>query len=281
MAVYIITGKLGAGKSLTAISMMQRYINQGRRIATNMDIYPEHFSNKNNRHVSITRVPDKPRVENLNALGMGYDGDYRGEDHNGLLLLDEGGTWLNSRGWADKSRAPVIEWFLHARKYRWDMAIIIQNIEMMDKQARVSLAEHTVWMRRFDRFRIPLLGRLTKLMGYEVRPPKIHTAVIKYGDTQQHPTVDRWNYIGTSLYPLYNTEQAFVDSEGGNYSLLSPWHLVGRYQQEKTWQDHANKYLMPIIRLILTPYCLLSEALPPPRQRGRQCVGHQSRLRSC
>lgn len=279
MSVYIITGKLGAGKSLTAISMMMRYIREGRKIATNMDIYPENFKQTKNKQVRIVRVPDKPCYENLMDLGLGYDGEYQGEHANGLLVLDEGGTWLNSRGWNEKGRASVIEWFLHARKYRWDLAINIQNIEMMDKQARVSLAEHTVWMRRMDRFRIPFLGVITKhIYGKELRLPKLHVAVVKYGDTQQHPTVDRWSFLGKDFYNLYNTEQAYVDSEGGNYSLLTPWHLVGRYERAKTWTDYANIYLLPIIKIILYPLCLVSEVLPPPRQRGRQNVGQHRRL---
>lgn len=229
MTVYVITGKLGGGKSLTAVSLIGKYLNEGKRVATNLDIYPENFRDTKNRNISITRVPDKPALQNLIDLGEGYSGKYRGEDYNGILVLDELGTWFNTREWHDKTRRPIIEWFLHSRKLRWDLALIIQNIDMLDSQARIALAEHTVWMRRTDRFRIPLIGLLTKLLGHEIRLPKVHVAIVKYGDTMTHPTVDEWPIVGKSLHDLYDTEQKFHEYESGNYELLTPWHLVGRY----------------------------------------------------
>lgn len=271
MAVYIITGKLGGGKTLTAVHMIRQQLNKGLRVATNLDLYPENFKDKNQRKFEIIRVPDKPSFDDMNQLGLGYFGKYKGEEHNGLLVLDECGTWFNSRNWNAKGRAELIEWMLHARKYRWNMALIIQNIDMLDKQARDALAEHTVWMRRWDKFRIPFIGPLTKLLGYEIRPPKFHRAVVKYGDTQQHPTVDTWTFVGGDLYDLYDTEQAFVESESGNYSMLTPWHLVGRYQTKKSIIEYMNPLIMPIIRiLVFYPYVLLRGAFSPPRQRGRE-----------
>ena len=271
MAVYVITGKLGGGKSLCAVSKIVEYINQGRRIATNLDLYPEKFKKADNRKVDITRLPDKPRIQNLEAIGRGYEGKFRGEKGYGLLVLDECGTWLNSRSWNDKERGAVINWMLHARKLRWDVILIIQHIEMLDKQVVKSLAEHTVWLRRLDKFRIPIIGVLSKVTGKEIRMPKIHLAVVKYGDTQMHPTVDRWVFSGGALYDLYDTEQSFVDSESGNYTLLTPWHLVGRYRKQPTVMDYLNQYLMPIIKkLILQPYCMWRRS-NPPRQWGLEC----------
>lgn len=68
----------------------------------------------------IIRMPDKPTVSDLNAIGNAnptYD-----EELNGLLVRDECGTWFNARGWQDMSRAPVLEWFLHARKLGWNVS---------------------------------------------------------------------------------------------------------------------------------------------------------------
>lgn len=38
MPAYVITGKLGAGKSLVAVSRIQQYILQGRKVATNVNL---------------------------------------------------------------------------------------------------------------------------------------------------------------------------------------------------------------------------------------------------
>lgn len=45
----------------------------------------------------MIRLPDKPSLNDLLAIGVGntsYD-----ESRNGLLVLDECGTWFNSRSW--------------------------------------------------------------------------------------------------------------------------------------------------------------------------------------
>lgn len=39
MAVYIVTGNLGAGKSLIAMGKMRDYLWRGRRIATNVNVH--------------------------------------------------------------------------------------------------------------------------------------------------------------------------------------------------------------------------------------------------
>ncbi len=117
----------------------------------------------------------------LNAIGRGnktYD-----EKLNGLLVLDECGTWLNTRSWNDKSRQPVLDWFLHARKLGWDIIFLVQNISLVDKQAREALAEHVVYCRRLDRFAIPLIGSLLSIIfGAKISAPKIHLGIVKYGD---------------------------------------------------------------------------------------------------
>lgn len=39
------------------------------------------------------------------------------ESHNGALILDECGSWLNTRKFQDQGRAELLEWCIHARKY--------------------------------------------------------------------------------------------------------------------------------------------------------------------
>src|SRR5690606_41824258 len=52
---------------------------------------------------------------------------------------------------SDKGRTAVIDWCLHARKLGWDIIFIVQNISIVDKQARLALGEHLVICRRLDR----------------------------------------------------------------------------------------------------------------------------------
>jgi Zonular occludens toxin (Zot) len=237
MAVYIVTGKLGAGKTLAAVSRIRHYINRGLPVATNLDLFMENFRDKWNRSVLCYRLPDKPKRVDMDQIGRGnetYD-----ELLNGLVVLDECGTWLNARGWQDRDRQGLIEWMVHARKLGWDVIFIVQDISVLDKQAREMFAEHVVWCKRLDRYRVPFIGWIVKaLTGWNLTMPRLHIGVVKYGDTPQHPTVDRWTYLGDDLYKLYDTKQVFRQSDEGVTCYLTPWHLAGRYQVKRTPLDY-------------------------------------------
>ena len=238
MAVYFVTGKLGSGKTLTAVGMIRDRLARGCRVATNLNIYLPAMASRQNKTARLLRVPDKPNIRDLEGLGNAnktYD-----ESNNGLLVLDECGTWFNSRTWGDKERQQVINWFLHARKLGWDIIFIVQDISIVDKQARLALAEHVVYCRRLDRANIPIIGTLFKIItfGHRLPLPKVHIGIVKYGDGQNALTVDTWSMLGNSLYACYDTKQQFSDFySDGLYSVLPPYYTVGRYQVPMTLRN--------------------------------------------
>ncbi|CAA32519.1 gene I product [Lineavirus I22] len=230
MAVYVVTGKLGAGKTLVAVSRIQRTLAKGGIVATNLNLKLHHFPQVGRyaKQCRVMRIADKPTLEDLEAIGRGnlsYD-----ESKNGLIVLDECGTWFNSRNWSDKSRQPVIDWFLHARKLGWDVIFIIQDISLMDKQAREALAEHVVYCRRLDKLNIPIIGGLISVLsGGRLPLPKVHFGIVKYGDNPQSLTVDKWIYTGTDLYAAYDTKQIFTSDRelSPPFCPVSPYYTHG------------------------------------------------------
>ena len=257
MAIYIVTGKLGSGKTLACVGRVRDALNAGKRVATNLDLnmrWPNMVREKQGRKwvtvqrgwqtfvprhkaVHCVRIPDKPTLADLEAIGCGND--ERDESRNGLIVLDELGAWLNTRSWGDKDRQPVIEWLLHSRKLGWDVYFIIQHQNMVDKQVREGLAEFLVSCRRTDRLRIPLLTSLFKGWGVNLRPPQVHVATVRYGTDPQALVSDRWWYRGRELYQAYDTRQVFTNARTGPYSLLSP-RLLLRTEPEgvSMWDRH-------------------------------------------
>ena len=230
MPVYVVTGKLGSGKTLATVGRIRDYLKEGRKVATNLDINLNKLVGNYAKSPVIFRVPDRPQAYHLEALGLGYDGDYVGEEKNGALVLDECGTWFNSRDWNAKGRKELLDWVIHARKKRWDVYFIIQDLEVMDKQARLMFAEHVVYCRRSDRFSIPLISPIFKLITDKALPlPKVHIGFVKYGDTANSPVVDRWVYRGTDLYDAYDTSQVFRENSHELYQYLPPYYTHGRY----------------------------------------------------
>ena len=236
MAVYFVTGKLGSGKTLACVGKLRDYALEGRRIAGNLDLNLDKLTSKRSKTV-YTRVPDKPRVEDLVALGRGTE-SYE-ENTFGALILDECGTWFNSRNWNDKARKPVLDWFLHARKLGWDIYLLVQDISQVDSQARAALCEHLVVCRRLDRLPVPGLRLLSRFFGTRITLPKVHVASVFYGDSPSSALkVDRWIYRGRDFYEAYDTRQCFSDGMEdmgqrelvdmrATYTVLSPYITNG------------------------------------------------------
>jgi hypothetical protein len=235
MAVYIVVGKLGNGKTLVSVGRIRDKLRAGCIVATNLDLNLEAMFGAMRRNVRLIRIPDKPTRDDLDAIGRGNE--VVDEPRNGLLVLDECGTWFNSRSWQDKSRAGVNDWFLHARKLGFDVILIVQDESMIDSQARDAIGEHCVRCRRLDNIRVPLIGALIQTFtGIRLTLPRLHIASVRYGLEKDALVVDRWVYRGNDLFAAYDTRQAFLASyPHGSHSVLTPWHLVGRYRVPRNW----------------------------------------------
>ena len=55
---YVITGKLGAGKSLCAVGKVKEYLIEGRKVATNLDINMTKLVGKRSKKSVVYRLPD-------------------------------------------------------------------------------------------------------------------------------------------------------------------------------------------------------------------------------
>lgn len=253
MAVYAITGKLGGGKGKAAVMKAREYLRAGRRIAGNIDLFMEYLGDERDQG-SYTRVPDKPSSTDLYMLGSGnrfiqFTPDIRhtkdglkgfapadmqllpgfDESANGALFLDECGSWLNTRNYAEKGRADLLEWMIHARKYGWDVFFVMQNINQADKQLREAMFEYVVRLTRMDRMRVPVASDLVKAATAGTLSgnlPRLHIAVVRLGSNPDGLVADRWVFKGDDLQPAYNTTQVFSEHyQHGTHCLLSAWHL--------------------------------------------------------
>jgi hypothetical protein len=222
MAVYSVEGKLGTGKSKFCVWMAQNALLEGRRVASNIDLACEVLTPYQRRH--YVRIPDKPTAFDLEAAGHGNPDTYD-EDRNGLLILDELGTWLNSRSFQDKDRLPMIDWLIHARKHGWDVYLIVQDAGMIDKQVREALIEYQCRCMNLGKIRIPIVGKFlsmfSKPWGYL---PKAHTVTARTGYGPNALIADRWMFKGQELHAAYDTRQIFTSSyDKGSFSALPPW----------------------------------------------------------
>lgn len=255
----LLAGKRGAGKSLIAVSRMREYMWAGRMVATNLNLRVEYLVPPRNK-IRPFRVPDWPTAEDMMALPLGNPGlEWRegekypvmregykfSEDENGLLVLDELATFLNSRDWQAKDRQALINWLLHSRKFGWDLLFISQHVGLVDKQVRDALFDLFATTRRLDKVQVPVIGRIAAIMGFKLRLPKWHVAHVRYGTQQGAPLSESIWVRGHDLYRAYDTTQK-INPETGvktgeGFQYLSAWDLRGRYM---TWWEMNQKAVL-------------------------------------
>jgi hypothetical protein len=241
----ILTGKRGQGKTLYAIERIRRYMMSGRMIATNINLNVDKLVGPSNK-VRPYRLPDHPQIGDFEVLPLGNP-DPVNEKMNGLLVLDEASTFLNSREWQDsgkKERLKIIGWLAQSRKKGWDLIVIVQHVNMLDSQIREGLFEHFGVCVNLEGMLIPFVSRLSH--GY-IRFPKIHRVAIRIGFNPRAPLVEHDFFKGADLYAGYDTLQVINPligvPSGGGYCLLSAYDLRGRYM---SWWQRMRKILIAI-----------------------------------
>ncbi|MGY8832221.1 MAG: zonular occludens toxin domain-containing protein [Pseudomonadales bacterium] len=240
MSNYVVQGKLGTGKGKFAVNVMRTAMRETRRVATNCDLFLDKLLAPDSKATAI-RVPDKPTAADLLAIGHGCtDEEKYNEDRYGVMVLDELGSWLNARSHASPDRAAFIDFIIHARKQRWHVYFIVQDLEMIDRQVRSGLVEYNVRLVRADKLRIPVVGAL---LGKAGKLKGLHIATTTLVEMPGF-VVDRDWFKGTDLQDGYDTLQSFRDwardpahpnfqgeRYAGPYSYLSSWHLKGRHER--------------------------------------------------
>lgn len=264
MPVYVVQGKLGTGKGKYCMLKMDEALREGRRVATNFDLFLDGLLPSQSK-VTAVRVPDKPTAQDLDDIGPGNPHDRFNEEKNGVLVLDELGSWLNSRGFNTPERAALLDWLIHARKKGWDVYLVVQSIEMIDKQVRVGLAEYQVRLIRADKIKIPVVGTF---LGKRGRLPRMHIANVSMTDVPG-VVIDREWFKGEYLHDGYDTLQVFRDWVRnpvdprfkdelyvGPYSFLSAWHLKGRHEPQPVKKPSLLRRIFgvrPLIKPELRP----------------------------
>jgi len=260
MSDYVITGKKGAGKSLLAVGIARDALAQGKRVATNLDLHLDKLCRHSSR-ATVIRLPDRPNSDDLDQIGRGQEGVE--EEKNGIIIIDEASAILNSRQWSDKDRTATLEWLIHSRKLGWDTYLIAQGLSQIDKQVRESQLEYHIAVKRTDKWPIPIITGLTRAFGFPIHFPKVHIGVVKHGMHNDALIVERKWYRAKDLYLAYDTQQIFKPrgdaAAAGTHTLLSAWHLKGRYLPASRWQAFRS----------WVAAMAAQRPLPPPRPKNR------------
>jgi len=253
MPGWIIQGVRGEGKSLCAVGKIKEYMLRGRPVATNLDLFVDKFLPEDNATISY-RLPDHPRLEDFELFPPAYDPKYKKEDMNGLLVLDELGTWLNARNWNAKDCLKMLNWLFLSRKDHWDVILLAQDFEMIDAQVRTTLCDYLVQSSRSDRQKVPYLSGTLKKFGFSGKMPLVHRYAVYYGMTTAVEPEEMWSFTGTDFYDGYDTNQKFRDGmEALNGTLVDMRatysNIPANYLTKRVFVDRLNEKITQLKQL--------------------------------
>lgn len=202
--LVLVTGTPGAGKSYYAVRKMLDAVEGGRYVASNValvDGWAESFARSHplrwlmpGRRAGLAREwgartfvsPDLGELFRVRMPGR--------REGRGVMVLDEAHNWMNSRLWKDTDRLELVRFFSQHRKLGWDVYLITQDANNIDRQVR-SLFEYHVTLRNLKRF---------KLAGIPLLPVNLFLAIWKWNGAGG-AVVKRETYRLNSTAKLYDT----------------------------------------------------------------------------
>lgn len=199
MTVYLFTGTPGSGKSLHMSKLIYWHVRMKRPVVANFEINGELFKDASSFSF-IANEELSPDV--LGEYAERYFSEHAFREGAIRLFIDEAQIIFGNRDWRAADRADWIRFFTQHRKLGYDVYIIAQNHEMIDKQIR-SLVEYEVMHRKVNN-----VGWVGKLFAVCALGHPVVCAVTRWYGMKMRLSSE-W-LLGTSkYYRLYDTLKVF------------------------------------------------------------------------
>ncbi|HEV3318250.1 MAG TPA: zonular occludens toxin domain-containing protein [Solirubrobacteraceae bacterium] len=213
--IELITGAPGSGKSYFSVRLIVRSVLAGRVVVTNVPMRDDwaltlakqgwhkwksdqHVEERRKRFESLVFVSDD--LDEILRVRVQGDGEGRAD-----MVLDECHRWLNSRMWdsgigmskdeATRARLKLVAFFSAHRHYGYNVYLITQNLENIDKQIR-TLFEYRVSLKNLRR---------VKVLGMPLFPVNVFVALRFWNDTAKTKISVSSFGLDKSIANLYST----------------------------------------------------------------------------
>ncbi len=250
MAIEVFEGRLGGGKSYSAVERIAAVLARGGTVCTNIDIvWPEMVA------FCASRFGVKLKAGQLRHLSEGQIPNFHLHTPGGtmdcptLVVIDEAQLYWNARDFSktDKDQRELLKFLTQSRKAGTDVIFITQNVKNVDAQF-VRLVQFVWRFRDMSKYRVPGLG---------IRWPfdQILQVCFDYdGKTQQSRRLARKD---KAIFKLYDTTELLQSFDRAG--------TVGRVTLERAKPKRKLKMKWIVLALVASGfaiYKLVSGGLP-------------------
>lgn len=228
--IALVTGTPGSGKTLYTCRKIEQAVLAGKMVATNVvlaDDWAERIAtgspllrvsrSMRRRRIALwrSRVIYVETVDDLARVRLSTAGYEKALEGRGVAVLDEAGEFLDARSWSEdrEARKRTNRFHQQHRKLGWDVFLIAQQAELVDKQVR-ELAEYEIRLRNLKRFRVA---------GMPLAPFNVFLALWAWhGVRTTRPMRKEVFTLSRRVAGLYNTHQVVhaVGEDAGAENLI-------------------------------------------------------------
>lgn len=201
MTLYLYTGTPGSGKSLHMAKRLYWDVRMHRPCVANFGINTSLFKNGAESFTELDNTELTPKrlvriSETVFRTQEFREGTIR-------LYIDEAQVIFSNRDWRAEDRAEWVRFFTQHRKFGYEIVIVAQCDQMIDKQIR-SLVEYEVLHRKLNNS--GWVGRLSAL--FLAGHPAVCAVTRWYGMRMRLGA--EWMLGTKKYYSLYDTRKMFT-----------------------------------------------------------------------
>lgn len=197
--ISIVTGKLGAGKTLSSVVEMLRHWIAGGTVCTNVIIHWEPVKRYCAKRHGVKLLDKQLQTLDLNGEEKNWHTQIPFGVPGGLpimVVLDEVQLFFNARDWATtrESHGSMISFLTQSRKAAVDVRFITQAGATVDKQFRLQC--------QFEFFIVPSANLVFGFLGS--LPFKFYLLVKKDANNGNKLTVE-YRFYDSQIFDLYDS----------------------------------------------------------------------------